>query len=603
MLAVSLIWIYVILTTYLIGYAFFGFMSSLECMRIAKGKIAPKNYKPHFRESFIMAGIVINTVYAQFFSLISGVGLVANLVLVAVSVLIAVYYRAELYDDLFDAYRDLSSNYNWVYYLAIFLIMAYGTSHGIMHYDSDLYHAQAIRWIEEFGVVEGLGNLHVRLAYNSSSFALSALYSMSFLKIQSFHVMGGFFALLLAWQCLDLKNIVRRGHPVLSDFARIMALYYLFTIYDEMMAPASDYFLSCIIFYIVIHWLDMNVRHEHNILPYILLALTGVFAVTIKLSAAPMVLLSIIPIYRLFANKSAQTMKAFWLSVLMAVIIVLPFLIRNVIISGWLVYPVTALDFFTFSWKIPRGVAEFDAKEIRTFGRGFTDVATYGDLPFSKWVGNWFDSITGFSKVMVILDMISIVVYIAYLIYFFVVVLNEKSEKKTRLQKSKVFNINHRSMVRFADFLAISGTMIGCLVFWLFSAPLIRYGVVYVCLTFAIILGRLLILCFNHFDANKTAVKWMFRVFVCMFFVWFIYKGANLVMDDIPRFNARNILTQQDYGDYEVDSFQLGTVTFYYPTDGDQVGYKYFPGATQDMSDKIKLRGKRLQNGFESTEY
>ena len=600
MLAVALIWIYVIFTAYLTGYALLTFISSLDCMQISKGKSAPKRYTPYFRESYIVAGIVVNTVYAQFFSLIGKVGLVANLLLVAVCAVIAVYYRDDLRESFFNTSREVSANKVWIYYLVIFLLMAYGTSHGIMHYDSDLYHAQAIRWIEEYGVVRGLGNLHVRFAYNSSSFALSALYSMSFLKIQSFHVMGGFFALLLAWQCLDLKNIVRRGHPILSDFARIMALYYLFTIFDEMVAPASDYFLSCIVFYIIIHWLDMNVKHVHLYMPYIMLALLGVFAVTIKLSAAPMVILSIIPIYKLFSNKSQQTVKAFWVSVLLALIIVVPFLVRNIIISGWILYPVTSLDFFGFSWEIPKGVAAFDAKEIKTFGRGYNDVVTYGDVPFKQWIVNWFNGISGFNKIMIILDIISIVIYIACVIYFFVVAINEKSKKKTKLSQSKVFNISHRSMVNFADFLTLSGTMILCLAFWLFSAPLIRYGEVYVCLTFAIILGRLLILGYNRIDVNKTAVKWIFRACICLFFVWLLYKGANLVADDVPRFNARYLVAQQDYGDYEVATFELGGEVFYYPTEGDRIGYKYFPAATSDMTGKVKLRGNSIQSGFES---
>ena len=91
-----------------------------------------------------------------------------------------------------------------------------------------------------------------------------------------------------------------------------------------MMAPASDYFLSCLVFYIIIHWLDMYVRHERSYVPYILLALLGVFAITIKLSAAPMLLLSIVPIYKLLHNRTKEKMGAFWISVLLAFVIVIP---------------------------------------------------------------------------------------------------------------------------------------------------------------------------------------------------------------------------------------------------------------------------------------
>lgn len=597
MLAVVLIWIYVIITTYLLGYAFISSLVSLDCMHLLKGK-AGKKYEPRYRESYIVSGIVICTVYAQLFSLAAGVGLIANILLVLICVVIAVYYRNELLEDFFVLLRRMTSNRNGLYYLLIFLLMAYGTAHGIMHYDSDLYHAQAIHWIEDYGVVKGLGNLHVRLAYNSSSFALSALFSMSFLTGKSYHVMAGFFALLLAWQCLDLKNIVRRGHFVLSDFARIMAIYYLFTIFDEMVAPASDYFLSTIVFYIIIHWLDMNIKHEHSYVPYILLALAGIYAVTIKLSAAPMVLFTIIPIYMLFHNKTKEKMRAFGVSVVMAMIIVIPFFVRNILISGWLIYPVTALDFFNSEWKIPQGVAAYDAKEIRTFGRGYTDVAQYGDLHLNEWIGHWFTSMGLTDKLMLILDIIAIVIYLCCLIYFLAGAIGERKNLKFKISKDKVVKLSHRSMVRYVDFLAAGGTMILCLVFWLFSAPLIRYGVVYVYLTFAIVFGRMLILLINKFGHDKKGAEWFLKGFVVLLSVWLLYKGGRLVIDDVKHFNAAYLLDQQDYGSYEVATFEIGDTTFYYPTESDRIGYYPFPSAPYDVSGKVGFIGNGFADGL-----
>ncbi|MBP3826374.1 MAG: hypothetical protein ILA11_11660 [Butyrivibrio sp.] len=603
MLTVLVIWLYIIATTYLIGY---GFLMSLVNM---PGMLPGKKNKKHeresrrydfkFRESYIITGIVLVTVYAQIVSLFTKVSLGANLVLLALSVLIAVYYRDELGDELIRMLGKLKSGANFYVYLAVFLIMAYGASHGYMHYDSDLYHAQAIRWIEEYGIVRGLGNLHVRLAYNSSAFPLSALYSFRFLGGQSYHVMSGFFALLLAWQCVDIKNVLRRGHPVISDFARLAAIYYLFTIYDEMMAPASDYFLSCLVFYIIIHWLDMNVRHERSYLPYILLALLGVFAITIKLSAAPMLLLTIVPIYKLFHNRTKEKMRAFWVSVALAFVIVLPFLIRNIILSGWLLYPVTFLDFFGFYWEIPKGLAAYDALEIRTFGRGYNDVATYGNVPMREWVPNWFASITGLNKIMLVLALLSIVAYVIYLAYFVLAFAGEKSEKLKSFNNSKVFEISHRSMLSMADFLTIGGTLIGCFAFWFLSAPLIRYGIVYVWLLPAVILGRTFILAYNRLfedEVKDTVVK----VLVIVFLAWFIYKCAIVALEDNRHFNPEYLLRQQDYGSYEVDTFKMGDETFYYPVSGDRVGYDPFPSATHDITGEVELIGREIKEGFKA---
>jgi len=600
MVTVILTWIYVLATTYLIGYCALNAFTSLKWMSVQSSKGTLKKYKIRFQESYIVAGIVVVTVYAQLVSIFHGVGLMANAALILFDIVVAFYYRDKLTEEFFGMKNLLTAKKDWIWYLLIFLLMAYGTSHGIMHYDSDLYHAQAIHWIEDVGVIKGLGNLHVRLAYNSSSFALSALYSFAFLGKQSYHTMAGFFALLLAWQCLDIKTIVRRRQIVISDFTRIAAMYYLFTIYDEMVAPASDYFLSTIVFYTIICCTDLYVRHEKTYVPYILLALVGIYAITIKLSAAPMVLLSIIPIYKMFHKRTSDKTKAFGISVLLALLVTLPFFIRNIIISGWLLYPVTIFDFFGFEWEIPKGVARYDSMEIRTFGRGYNDVESYMNVSFTEWVPNWFRQLTILNRIMVVLSVIAVVIYVACVIYFIVVAVIRK-KKDSRLAGNKVFDLSHRSMLNFADFLTLSGTLILCLLFWFFSAPLIRYGIVYILAAISIIYGRMLILILHKLNSVNAMIKDIsFKALLTLLCIWIIYKEANIVLEDIPRFNPQYLITQQDYGTYDVTSFELGDTVIYYPTEGDRAGYAPFPSSTHNLTGEVELIGSELTDGLKS---
>ncbi len=596
MLTVAAIWIYVLITTYLVGY---GFLSSLVNWQGMKGHNRHNKavaYEFKFRESYIITGVVLVTVYAQIVSLFTRVGIGANIGLVCICLMVAAYYRQELICDLASTMRVLGSRSVFAFYLVVFLIMAYGTSHGIMHYDSDLYHAQAIRWIEEYGVVKGLGNLHVRFAYNSAAFPLSAMYSLHFLGGQSYHVMAGFFALLLAWQCVDIKNAARRGHLVISDFARLVAIYYLFTIFDEMVAPASDYFLSTIVFYVIIHLLDMYVKHERSYVPYILLALLGIFAITIKLSAAPMILLVIIPIVKLFMDRNREKLHAFWIAVGLALLITVPFIVRNVIISGWLLYPVTFIDLFSFDWKIPKGVAQFDSMEIRTFGRGYNDVAAFGNMSLGEWVPHWFSGIGGLNRLMLVLSMISILVYLAYLGYFVLAAAGQNRTVKGSDGHAKIFDITRRSMLDTADFLTIGATLIGCLVFWFFSAPLIRYGVVYVWLTPAVILGRMFIIFQGKLSSEHKSI--ILKALAGLFLLWFVYKCANVAIEDVGRFNASYLVMQQDYGQYETQEFKIGDDTYYCPSEGDRIGYYPFPSAPRDMTGQVQLMGKEISGGY-----
>ena len=66
--------------------------------------------------------------------------------------------------------------------------------------------------------------------------------------------------------------------------------------------------------------------------------------------------------------------------IMLGLLAVFPYLARNVILSGWLVYPFPSIDLFSFDWKIPAGEARYDAEEIKVYAKGMTDVLLK-DLP------------------------------------------------------------------------------------------------------------------------------------------------------------------------------------------------------------------------------
>ena len=78
------------------------------------------------------------------------------------------------------------------------------------HYDTGLYHLSAIQWAEAYRAVPGLGNLHYRLAYNSSHFLYGALWH-AIAGEQGFHFVNGL--LLLAYLGLAPAG----GLPGLAD--------------------------------------------------------------------------------------------------------------------------------------------------------------------------------------------------------------------------------------------------------------------------------------------------------------------------------------------------------------------------------------------------
>ncbi|MBD5459147.1 MAG: hypothetical protein HDR27_11325 [Lachnospiraceae bacterium] len=571
MLSVIFIWLYMAVTAFLLGYGILTGLSSFVSYRVKRW------------DSYVICGLAGAAVYAQFFSIFASVGLAADLMFIAICLLIAFLCRKRLREDWkrLGGSRREESNFSGkkvfvkgLLSALLLLLYAYGASRGILHYDTALYHAQSIRWIEEYGIVKGLGNLHCRLAYNSASFALSALYSMAFLGGQSFHCAAGFLALVVASVCLKLGRAVKRKELRPSDFARVACIYYLLMIYDEMISPASDYFMVLTAFYLIISWMDLMEEKEKAVFPYAMLCVLGVFLMTIKLSAALIVLLVCVPAAVLLREKR---WKEIGIYIGLGILTAAPFLIRNVLLSGWLVYPFTGLDLFHVDWKIPKGIAAYDAKEIQVWGRGYSDVTKF-DMPVWEWLPTWFRGLGGMDKLFVLAAMLSVAVFVVRFFFWLV--------RKEREKSGKLF---------------LEGVVSLCFLFWLFSSPLIRYGCVYVYLTTAVVWGDS---CTELFGSarrkDRKAGQYAEKACMLLIGLFLFYKAAAFGKEIFTSYVDDYWLCQKDYDNYETRSYEIEGLLFYCPVEGDRVGYESFPSSPAEA--QIRLRGNGIGDGFRYAE-
>lgn len=511
-------------------------------------------------DSLLMAGLAIATVYAQIFSLFAGVGMMANIVLFVCCILVYIFQGKNLKHCYFTSEERIKPEIIIVVAILV-LLWAYFSSRGYMHYDSDLYHAQSIRWIEEYGVVPGLGNLHERFAYNSSFFALSALFSMKFLCGTSMHTMSGFFALVLCITALDITKSWKNKKFLLTDYARVGLIYYLITIMDEVVSPASDYSIMCVIFFIVIKWLDLLEASEKNTAPYALLCVLGVYALTLKLTAGLIILLVIKPLYHLIKEKKVKDILIYLFT---GLIVSIPWFVRTVIISGWLLYPFPALDLFEFDWEMNATGIELDAAQITTWGRALYD-ASLVELPITQWFPNWFKTtLSGTEKGLVLGCLMCLIIY---LFDFMMAVCKKRREQ--------------------FDTLLVIGCILLSYSFWQCSAPLIRYGYAYVLLLDFLMLGQVL----HRLGWNK--MQNIVYFVLLLYGVYKVYAIGQYIYDTRL---VQTYVKQADYGTYEMKSYNVGQYVFYYPASGDRSGYEFFPASTVKMD--IELRGEGLEDGF-----
>ena len=566
MISVLFNWLYIAATAFLAGFG--------VCALVRR----VLGYRVRDIGCILALGIMTVTVYAQIFSLVCQVGAAANLVLAAACLAAAAAGRHQIAELLSEAWKGKSTAWKFAVALSV-VIWCFCTSRGYMHYDSDLYHAQSIRWIEEYGIVKGLGNIHVRFAYNSSFFALSALYSMKFLTGHSLHAVNGFMALLLWMKVLPLFHRKKReGRKTLvTDFARLGAFYYLTVIYSDVVSPASDYAIMCVVFFIVIKWLELLERGEDSAAPYALLCVAGVYAVTLKLTAGLILILLAKPVGMLFSEKRWRDIGVY---LMMGTVTIAPWLARTVLISGYLLYPFPALDLFNVDWKMDAAAAALDAAEIRTWGRGLNNAALVG-LPISEWFPGWFQSsLPAIGKLLIVADILCLLLFVLLAARY---IRKSAAAAAEPIQKGQ---------------LLVLAAVLASYVFWQFSAPLLRYGYAYVLLVVTITAGILCDIFIKHFDKRQKRDMIRGTAVLGVFMLWAFsaVKLVSLVRYCRGEAGKPAYVWQQDYGSYALENYEVNGVTFYYPANGDRTGYHDFPSIPRQIP--IAFRGESLEEGF-----
>lgn len=531
-------------------------------------------YRVRSAVSVLMAGLLALNVYAQYFSLFAGVGLWANALLCVFVAAAAAVLRKRI-KSFFKRKMEETGRGRLFLYGFLVLLFAYGSSRGYMHYDTGLYHAQSIRWIEEYGVVPGLANLHSRFGYNSAAFALCALYGGAGLTKYPMHCVQGFFALLCAVQSASLLDLFRRRRAVLSDFLAAGCVFYLVAVFRELVSPASDYFAMLILFFVAMSWAQLLERRESSPVPYALLSLYLVYGATVKLSAAGMLVLALYPgILLIRQRKWGQIACYLGLGALIA----LPWLARNALISGWLFYPFTFADFLPVDWKISKGYADSDAAEIQVYAKEIFDVYQKNQ-PFSVWFPNWLAAQSALDRILVAFAWLAVPVSALRLAA-------GTAKRAVALQKRARPECREWGWKGFA--LLEASALLGFLI-WQFGAPLVRYGYFFVLFLPLTAFGGLYV---RFFGKGRG-----FRTFAALLVAFLLYRGYNLGNMVLELCGEPYYIYQQDYGEWPAETYEVDGVTIYVPLDRGQIGYEKFPSSPVVQS--IELRdGKTVESGF-----
>lgn len=556
MLAVILSWIYIFFICFIVGTGILGFCKN----------------KKFSMTWYLAAGIVVITVYVEFFSLIGKIGWIAHLVMLA-AVFLSGYFQRKKLAELWKEYKPVLFSWEGFFYLCFFVLIAFFTSRGSFHTDTNIYHAQAIRLYEEYGFIKGMGNLQLHFAYNSAYFAFASIFSLNWLFGRSLHTTTGFIEVFMCLYAFHGLKSFKLHKSHIADMMRVAILFYTLVIITGSMSPASDYVTMYFVLFIITAWCE-NVEADKDVAVYSLLAVAAVFVATLKFSACLLVLAVIYPAVFLVKERRWKETGVYLGS---GLVILLPFLIRNFLISGWLLYPFNGIDLFQVEWKIPEEYLLVDANQIKVWGRCLYDVDKV-DWPVSKWLPIWWEGQERYEQMLLGAACLGCALLVI--------------QWAAKLLKHK--------KIRW-DLFTLEMTILVCMAAWFFMAPFIRYGLAFLFAVIMIAAGEWL-------SGEKRGLYsivtggLIFCILVSVSPYWDHY------ITDAGVFVKQNLiqpyyLIQKDYDRTEVGSCEINGNLIYYPESGEINDYHVFPGTCyKPMLERSTLIGNEIKDGFKAKE-
>ena len=248
-------------------------------------------------------------------------------------------------------------------------------------YDTGLYHLNVVKWNSLYGIVPGLGNLHGRLGYNNASLLYSALLDVGPFEGRSHHVASAWLMLWTLLRCLfAFYELFKAGAQ-----ARMETMYYALLatplcvwIVNTGYASSHSPDVVCFMLAMVVGGELLALNHFEGVrgnpgrsrfLNIILLSIVGVVC---KLSflvfgaiACGVALLALIS----HADRSSRVVhRSLIVAVVLASMVVLPWMVRGVILTGYPAYPIEVLR-VERDWSVSAASCEAMVEHVKAWAR------------------------------------------------------------------------------------------------------------------------------------------------------------------------------------------------------------------------------------------
>ncbi|MDQ8011951.1 MAG: hypothetical protein REI96_05865, partial [Flavobacterium nitrogenifigens] len=326
-------------------------------------------------------GLFSATILASLWAIFGRINIEFHIVLILLNVFLLLKFRNQiinLYKSFFLELQQLQRSLQIILTVISVLIILQCASIPFV-IDNESYYIQTIKWLNEYGFVKGLVNLHLFYGQTSGWHITQSVFSFSFLY-KNFNDLSGF--------CLLLGNVF--SIQKLNEYSKngnknylLVGLLPLFNIFffQFISAPSPDipvYVFSFILFFYFLENFKNITSEIFNLIVILVLFLLYIKNTTLTFAVIPIILLG----YH-FGSLSKKLLKPAMLTILIAAL----FIIKNMIICGSPIFP-SKINSFTADYAIPNVIQDFYYDQVKYYGF-FVSAAQYNKMTLAELFLHW----------------------------------------------------------------------------------------------------------------------------------------------------------------------------------------------------------------------
>lgn len=425
------------------------------------------------------------------------------------------------------------------------------------------YHLSAVKWINTYKTVPGLANLYRPLGYSVSFFPFASMIDNLFLKDRSSHIALSLMASVLSIEFLWIS--LRSKSNYIKIFILLSLPIFVENIAHSVQVSSLSYDFALLITVLAI-CIELIKGDKKSIF---IATVLSIMLVTIKLSGAVFALVVVIfTAYKLVLRKPEFLRRALSFC-LIGFCLLVPYIVRNIILSGWPLYPLPIFG-LNVPWAVPydRVVGVFEVIRAWAILPGIHWPNAVG-MSFMQWFPNWFLSRSG-----------TIEIRIFFLTLVFIL-------------GSVFLKVINKKIIKNNDGLVICGlASLAGILYLIFSAPDFRFGEIFFWVFFASAGSFFFVGIFKR-------IPWLEKLLVISSVFLIIYVSWPPRLDS--RIMLKSIRWDQPGNTYQVlinPSDGSPSFKVYAPTDDSSCGNVQLPCTSEPFNNFKEIIPGNVFGGF-----